>query len=235
MKSTTDYSIFKEFSSNRELDEKHVRKLAKAISSRNLLHVNPIIVTEDLRVIDGQHRLAAAKSLNVPIYYISGEVNRRDISKLNSHQKNWNAMDYINFYTIEKIPEFVQFSNLVNHYPKMKVSALLSLSSEDNSRNLTDLKSGFIDVTDIETAKQVSDHCCKLNTDFGYTFVFDSRFPGALKKAIKTKGFDIVNFYRKLSASPRSFVPCHTINEYTKMIEEIYNYKVSKKEISIKA
>src|SRR5690606_774965 len=80
MNKTTDYSIFGEIESNREVDLRHVRKLMKAIEKRNLLHLNPIIVDEQNRVIEGQHRLEAAKQLQVPIYYITDNtVNKSDI------------------------------------------------------------------------------------------------------------------------------------------------------------
>lgn len=91
-------------------------RLVASIRKRNLLHVNPIVVDKDMRVVDGQHRLEAASILGVEIYYIEENIDRRDISMLNSNQKNWNAMDYINFYTVEKNSSFIQISSLVNKY-----------------------------------------------------------------------------------------------------------------------
>lgn len=234
MNSTTDYKIFQDYSSNREVDEKHVRKLVRAIHDRNLLHVNPIIVTKDMRVIDGQHRLAAAEILGVPIYYIEGNINRKDISRPNSNQKNWSTMDYVNFYTIEGVPEFVEFSKLFNHYPKMKISALMAIASEDNRRSTLELKNGMLNIFDIDIAKEISEICYSLNKEYGYIFVFDSRFPIALKKTIQADNFQLDNLYDKIAVSPRSFVPCHTIGEYCKMIADVYNYRLSKNLINVK-
>ena len=102
MNQTTDYSLFKDVSSNRDVDRKHVKKLVNSIREKNLLEVNPIIVNEKLEVLDGQHRLEAAKQLKVPIYYvISSDVTHNDISRLNSNKKNWLLMDYINYYTVK--------------------------------------------------------------------------------------------------------------------------------------
>lgn len=233
MKSTTDYSIFKEFSSNREVDRRHVNKLVVSIMKRNLLNVNPIVVDMQMRVIDGQHRLAAAEILGVDIFYIEEDINRKDISLLNSNQKNWTAMDYINFYTVEKEFSFLQLSNLINKYPDMAVSALLMLSSSEGRRSLAQLKEGCLDMLAIDFAKEICELCKDLNHRFQKVFVFDSRFPLALGKALKQDNFKIDRLIEQIEAAPREFVPCHTKEQYLDMIEEIYNRSLSKNKINL--
>jgi hypothetical protein len=233
MKSTKDYSIFKEFSSNRELDPKHVNKLKAAIERKNLLHVNPIIVDEHMRVIDGQHRLAAAAVLKVEVFYVEGHVDRKDISILNSNQKNWRAIDYINFCCIEKNESYVQLSRLMNKYPNMSLSAILTLSNSENRRNLNELKEGCLDVQNIYQCTEVCDFCKSLHHKYDYAFVFDSRFPLALNKCLNTENFKLEILEEKIASSPRSFVQCHTIKQYLQMIEEIYNRSMSKNRIRL--
>jgi hypothetical protein len=233
MKSTKDYSIFKEFNSNRELDPKHVNRLVRAITKKNLLCMNPIIVDKQMRVIDGQHRLAAAQLLNVEIFYIESDAAREDISVLNSNQKNWNAMDYINYFTIEKVSSFLSLSALINHYPDMAVSALLSLSNSEGKRSLEQLKSGYLDMLAIDHAKEVCDLCKDLNHRFQKCFVFDSRFPLALGRALKEDNFNIDRLIEQIEASPRAFVPCHTKEQYLEMIQEIFNRGLSKNSIKL--
>ena len=233
MQNTRDYSIFKEFSSNREVDPKHVNRLVKAIARRNLLHVNPIVVDNQMRVIDGQHRLEAARILKVSIYFIQDNINRGDISMLNSNQKNWTNMDYINFFTVEKKSNYVTLSSLINNYPEMPVSALLMLSNSEGRRDIGELKEGRLDVEDIEHAKFISDTCKDLNKRFGYDFVFDSRFPLAISMAIRQDSFEIDILVKKIEAAPRDFVRCHTKKQYLQMIEEIYNRNLSKNKIRL--
>jgi hypothetical protein len=233
MKSTIDYSIFKEFLSNREIDQKHINKLVIAIQKRNLLSVNPIVVDNEMRIIDGQHRLEAAKILGVEIYYIMENISRKDISLLNSNQKNWNAMDYINFYTVEKVDSFQQLSKLISEYSDMAISALLVLSSSEGSRSLAKLKEGELDVMAIDHARNVGDLCKDLNHKFQKAFVFDSRFPLALGKAVKAENFKFERLMEQIKAAPREFVPCHTKEQYLDMIEEIYNRGLSKNKINL--
>lgn len=233
MEQTKDYDQFKDFSSNREVDPKHVKRLVNAISKRNLLHVNPIKVDENMRVVDGQHRLAAARILEVPIYYEKGDITRRDISMLNSNQKNWTAMDYINFYTVEKNGAFIQLSGLINHYPEIAISALLILSSSEGRRDLVQLKDGYLDVLNIEHCRKVCDLCRDLFRKFQTRFVFDSRFPLALSVAIQDENFKTETFIEKIEGNPRAFVPCHTKVQYMEMIEEIFNRSLSKNKIRL--
>jgi hypothetical protein len=233
MKSTKDYSIFKEFSSNREIDPKYVNKLKSAIEKKNLLHVNPIIIDDQMRVIDGQHRLAAAAALKVEIFYVEGCVDRRDISILNSNQKNWKAIDYINFYCIEKNESFVKLSRLMNKYPEMSLSAMLTLSNGEGRRSLIELKEGHIDVQNIYQCTQVCDFCKYLHQQYEYHFVFDSKFPLAINKCLNTDNFNLEILEEKIAASPRSLVQCHTTKQYLQMIEEIYNRSMSKNRIRL--
>jgi hypothetical protein len=233
MESTTNYSMFKDFSSNREIDPKHVKQLVREIEKRNLLSVNPILVDKDFHIIDGQHRLEAAKALKIPIYYIIGDVRRDDISKINSCQKNWNQMDYINYYTIEGRPAYVKISNLINHYPQFQTSALIALSNPELRRCSEDIRRGDLDSINADFAREVCDIIIKLNEKYLYGFVFDSRFPIALAKAMNTEGFNLDNLLKKIDDSPRSFVACHTVREYLTMIEDVYNFQLSKNKIRL--
>lgn len=233
MQNTKDYSVFKEITSNREVDSKHVKSLVKAIREKNLLYANPILVSEDMRVIDGQHRLAAAEEIGVEIYYIVANVERKDISRLNSHQKNWRLMDYVNFYAIEKVPEFVEFSRFAAHNPKFPVTGLLSLVNKSSSRGGMSLKNGDLNLEHKEKAIEIINICHFLNERYGYDFVYDATFPVALKKAMQHDGFSLVNLYDKISIAPRAFVPCRNKLEYLKMIEDVYNYKLSSNKVHI--
>lgn len=231
MKSTKNYEQFKDIASNREVDERHVKKLVKAIQEKNLLPVNPILISKEMKVIDGQHRLEAARILDLPIYYIQGDFDRRDISKLNSNHKNWSAMDYINFYTVEKIPEFIIFSKFAAKHRRFKVTSLLALMSEFTIRPSHGLKRGEISVIDQERAEHVCQICNDLYEKYGYDFVYDGTFSIALKKAMMIEGFDLEYLLMKISDAPRAFVPCRNMKEYLQMIKDVYNYKLSKNRI----
>ena len=56
---TTDLSIFKSIDGNRVPNLQHIKRLAQSINVYGM-KCNPILVNEQMEVIDGQHRLAAA-------------------------------------------------------------------------------------------------------------------------------------------------------------------------------
>lgn len=234
MKETTNYSLFKDISSNREVDKTHVKSLVNAIQNKNLLYANPILVNEDMEVIDGQHRLEAARILGVPIYYIQADVSRQDISKLNSNQKNWKLIDYINFWAVEKAPNFNKFTKFLVEHSEFGITGLITIVNIDSAKNTRGIKRGEINIMDMDFATEICELCRDLNDQYDYDFVFDGPFVIALKKVMNAENFSLDTLKEKIAAAPRAFVPCRNVKEYTQMIMDAYNYKLSKKQIVVK-
>lgn len=228
MEKTTNYDQFKMITSNREVDEKHVKRLCASIEANNLLHLNPIVVNKAMEIIDGQHRLEAARRLGFPIYFIIGDVNKKDISALNRISKKWNMMDYINFYTIEGRENFKRLSKFLNKYPKIKVSSAVFLLTSEANRRTEPLKEGFIDIGNENVAYTIAQVIEDLNEK--YDFVWDRSFIMALRKCFDNPLFCFPVLKTKLdNYASRDFVKCHTVTDYLKMISEIYNYHLAEK------
>ena len=66
---TNDLSIFKQIGGNRVPNLQHIKRLSQSISVYGM-KCNPILVNEQMEVIDGQHRLAAAKEANSFVYFV---------------------------------------------------------------------------------------------------------------------------------------------------------------------
>ena len=66
---TSDLSIFKQIDGNRVPNLQHIKRLADSIRVYGM-KCNPILVNERMEVIDGQHRLMAAKEVKSFVYYI---------------------------------------------------------------------------------------------------------------------------------------------------------------------
>lgn len=98
---TTDYDMFSFNEANRPLIKQHVDKLKKAIQERSLLEINPIIVNKQLQVMDGQHRLEAAKQLGVEVFYIITEED--DVMQtLNINSRKWSTKDFLRYHATKK-------------------------------------------------------------------------------------------------------------------------------------
>lgn len=128
IESTTDYEKFKFYPGNRPIDQANLDKLIFSISEKNLLPERPIIINESFYVLDGQHRLEAAKKLNIPIAYIQKHGGGfKDIILLNSSQKNWKLEDYLRLFSDgEKMQEYLLLNEFMKrHNLRLKESLII--------------------------------------------------------------------------------------------------------------
>ena len=66
---TKDYSIFKKLTGNRSTELERITKICDSIREVGYI-TSPILVNENMEVIDGQGRLEAFKELGIPVEYI---------------------------------------------------------------------------------------------------------------------------------------------------------------------
>lgn len=225
---TTNYGIFRSITSNREVDEAHVKRLMESIRHENLLHLRPLDVTEDFGVIDGQHRLEAAERLGVPIYYQRGQLTQRHISVLNSVSKHWTTLDYLNFFALEGYEEYKRVSSFVSKYPKLRVSSVLCLLSESSRGNMVAFKAGEFKIARMEGATQVAVYCAGFEQQYPhFKFAYSDTFVKAIDMLVRTGRYDQERMLRKIDQQPRSLVRCPTVTEYVKLLEELNNYNAA--------
>lgn len=93
---TQDYTLFRRIKGNRIVSQPHVKRLLEAIKNDpEAITYNPVIVNENMEIVDGQHRLEAIKKLELPVYYIQvNDLGLSTVQKLNSLSKMWSPMDY---------------------------------------------------------------------------------------------------------------------------------------------
>lgn len=95
IKTTKNYSIFKKLEGNRNVNRKHVKKLIQSMNKKYIPTV--ILVNNQYQVIDGQHRLEAMKTLNIPVTYtIMGNYNSDDAEHINLTNRTWNIEEICN-------------------------------------------------------------------------------------------------------------------------------------------
>lgn len=114
--------------------------------------VSPIIVNEYMVVIDGQHRLEHAKKAGVPIeYIIKPGLNEHDIVRMNTTQRKWNMLNYIESYANQGSEEYVSLLNLLN---KKYAGTTVVISVARNQTTSTDvnklIKSGNFEFINFE-------------------------------------------------------------------------------------
>ena len=89
-----NHTKFTLLDNNRDIDIRHVAALMASMKKHGQLM--PIIVNENLEVIEGQHRLKACTELDIPVAYITSiKARGRDVAVLNNSQKGWKNRDYL--------------------------------------------------------------------------------------------------------------------------------------------
>lgn len=225
---TNKYDLFHIITSNREVKDSDVDKLIVSIQEKNLLSLNPILVNKNMQVIDGQHRLEAARKLKIDIYYIvSDTIKKEDIARLNSNKKNWKLIDYINYYAIEKKAGFDLLSSFISQNPQLQMSTCINLLSLDAKGSFPDLKKGFIDVSNLKSAQKIINYLNDFSNFFDRSN--NSRFVAALRKAIESGQYDHKVMMLKVAKQPRSLVPCLNATQYLQMLQDIYNHGTHQK------
>ena len=235
---TSDLSMFNPTKGNRPTNPNHIRKLAHSITVNGLLQ-NPIIVNEKMNVIDGQHRLKAAKEAKSSIYYIIvKDYGLKEVQTLNLNQMNWNKKDFMNGYADMGISAYVKLRNFSLKNNDISLSNCISLCSNRDNTNFnisnkfragkdkpTNLKEVFIEGTwlgyDFTLAQEIADKLKMIKPYYdGYN---RTNFIKALLGILKNKEFDFDVFLKKLKI--KKLEDCLSITEYKLLIEEIYNYK----------
>lgn len=115
-----DWSLFKTIDFNREIDQKRVDELSKAILLTG--YVAPILcfyMDGYYYIIDGQHRLYACKAIDKEIVVILIE-NVNDlpllVSTLNKYNKEWRIEQFFNMWVILKKEGFLEIKEIISKY-----------------------------------------------------------------------------------------------------------------------
>lgn len=231
--STKNYHMFKFRPDNRaEIDKNHVRRLQQSIESRNLLQFRPIIVNESMEILDGQHRLEAAKLLNLEIFYkIEKDLQNQDIILLNIN-KNWTMGDFLNYYCKNNFPQYIKLEKFMkSHGITLKVALTLCNGRSDDMVHI--YKTGKF-VFENKVAEEVFIICNqtiqKIKKIKGYSYWTDSaRFWNPLVKLISAEGFQEDRWFKNIEKLCDKMGPRATQKDYFKMVQDIYNYRTEKK------
>ena len=110
----SDYSKFKYLGGNRDIN--HAKELMESIIANGYYNV-PILVNENMEIIDGQGRFEALKMLSLPIHYVMEEgANLKACRVLNMKQTNWNIADYVKSYVEGCDDNYLRLNRLAERY-----------------------------------------------------------------------------------------------------------------------
>lgn len=250
VKCTNDYTIFKTLEGNRTVNKLHVKRLINSFEKKYL--ISPIIVNEQMQIIDGQHRFEAAKELSLPIYFIIVKgYGLNEVQMLNQNTKNWTKLDYLNAYCDLNYPEYIKFRDFMNKFPDFGISACETILTDRPSGSYKTKKSeelvdetnksgqymirafqeGNLKISDYNKAVKNAEKIMMIKPYYnGFNRAI---FVRAMIGIFKLEYYNHEQFISKLKLNQTALVHCPSVTRYKLLIEDIYNYR-SRNKVSLR-
>ena len=234
---TSNLSIFKPIDGNRVANLQHVRRLTDSINV-NGMKCNPILVNENMEVIDGQHRLMAAKESESFIYYIIVKgYTLSEVHTLNLNQKNWSKKDFMEGYANMGIESYIKLRDFVNknddfifndciafcqggvsHYVRMLAHKVNRTPNQSQV-----FEEGTWICGDINLAQDLANKIRMIKPY--YANYNKTGFVRTMIGLLQKETFDFNDFMHKIRLQPTAMVDCANVDQYRTLIEDIYNYR----------
>lgn len=234
---TTNLTMFKFHDVNRDINkpqsQNRIKRISESMEQDGLMKV-PIIVTTKFYVVDGQHRLEAAKIAGKGIWFIVDDTIQNTSKgifdaarKFNCNMKEWGKEDYIHGFTKQGNKSYQMLENFGKKYPMFSLTERIMLLMNSGTRYVEkkDFSAGKFVVGDYKRGEEIADNILKLKPVFekGYN---KSVFVRTLLTIIEKKpDFIFDEFIHKVKLRPSSIYVCGDKKSCAEMIEEIYNFK----------
>ena len=229
---TDDYDKFTRLDGNRSIADGRVKKIIDSINTVGYMPV-PVLVNENLEVIDGQGRVEACKRLGLPVYYIM----KRDAGidaciAMNINQTNWSIMDYIKSYADRGNQSYKYLLDLLEKFsPSYKQTPVLyAACGVMGGGGRAEVKCGSIQID----KKQYDKARVALSWLYHVKEAID-RIPGrteyyyiALLYCFANKDIDNDRLAKKINGATDLYA-ISNVSQALRAIEEVYNYHNTKK------
>ena len=234
---TLNYSMFKAIRGNRLLNEPKIKRIMNDIKSgTDMLRYYPIVVDENMNVIDGQHRLYIAKKLKCNVYYIiSKKATLHEIAKINSNTEKWSNDDFINCYIVNGNKNYEILRDFKDKYrfPLSVCQYLLMYGDAVRDGGNDDIKQifqqGKFRVEKQQRATEIAENVLlfsRFKNHKSRTFIV------AISKIIHTGKCQLSEIVDKYNQQDESVLKQQAnYKGYLTNLEEIYNYKCSKRRL----
>ena len=223
---TSNLAMFRQIEGNRIPNIHHVKRLADSIRVYGM-KCNPILVNERMEVIDGQHRLMAAKEAESFVYYIIvNGYDLKEVHTLNANQKNWGIKDFMEGYANIGVESYIKLKKFSQDNKDYTLPVCIMLCRNINSSGdykRFNFNEGTWKIKNIDLAQ---DYANKIRLIKPFFTQYNSRaFVGIMLTLFQNKNFDFNEFMHKLRLQPTALKICGTGDQYKSLIEDIYNYK----------
>jgi len=227
---------------NREVSASNVKKIVDDIKNGvNILDISMVILAyilidgkRVLKIVDGQHRVLAARTLGIPFYVLVDEnYDPRKIISINNNRKNWTLVDWLNHHLFcsdtKNRHSYVIFNKLLNAYEFLTIGTLVAIfekktSSQGGNKHFKTGKLHY-GINNAKMIKEKIQRIADVKTYAKYTplkqpTLNSQAFQYAMLAAMANPKFNYKKFLDNLGSNPHNF---NTMKRSRDLIlEEIY-------------
>lgn len=224
---TNDYSVFKKLDGNR--DATNINAILKSIDEVGYV-LSPILVNENMEIVDGQHRFEALKTKKLPVFFIIEKgIGGKECIAMNTGQRNWSSIDYIHYYANNGYEDYARLMALLEDYQSdFGLDGIIGIAIEPrDGGSLTELKRGDLDMSirRYATARKRMDFL----KDMGMVDLFREKklykrvFWNSIGYAFRHPDVSMKELCEKMKKSPLEIVTYNKTVDQLKLFDEIYN------------
>ena len=230
---TTNYEKFKFLDWNRLIKPDHLQRVKESLEKG--FHSIPILVNENLEVLDGQHRLLACKSLGIPVLYCIEPLKSSSdkiIMALNTKTKIWELRDYIEAYAkTGNFPHYEKMKKFIDKYSEFKYIRMFNWLFACSTSHISQdaLKNGTATMIDEEKSEFIAMNLLKIRHEDCFTtkkldLCKNVKLFQACFSLINNQQYSYDRFHEKSIKYTSLVYPCVSITEYKTMLYNFYNY-----------
>lgn len=234
---TTNLGMFKFHEANRDYttpqSQNRIKRIADSMLSDGLLP-HAIVVTSKMFVVDGQHRLEAARIAGKGIWFFIDETipnTSKGIfsaaKKYNRDAKIWSKSDYVHGLAKQGNTSYQQLIDFRKKFPmySQTEAEMFLTNSGTKSIGRAAFADGKFEVKSVRKAEEMANNILKLAPFFkDYN---SSVFVRTMLTIMEKKPeFDFNRFLHKLNLRPGMLKRQGDKESYKLLIEDIYNFSV---------
>lgn len=225
----TIYSKFKFIVGNRPIVASKVNKLIETVTGGlNLFEYCPILVNEDMYVIDGQHRLEACRKMKLPVYYcVVHKITLNQIAKLNSSQNKWSMNDFFNCFIQTGIKDYKLLKTFRDKYDITTGNAaqlMMYGTVNDGGGSVSEyFRDGLFKVQKSETAEKIMKAVYDYQNIADLKILKNRNFIRAIQELLLSKDYNHEEVVNKLNLRKSVISKKSNFKEYAYHIEELFN------------
>jgi hypothetical protein len=226
---TTDYDQFKSLVGNRSIFEPSLRKLIASLEEHNSLPFTPIKVNSNMEVIDGQHRLMAARQLNLPIYYvIEPDADLKTVQRVNANQRSWTPFDYLESFIAQGKKDYVRLLDFMDEYRlSLSISAMLLGDITSNALVHRLIKKGDFVISNFDKAEREASFLNEIRR-YSPDKVWVHREFIKTVMFLDDNNIDYKSILQSLKKNDLRVTRRPSLRAYVQQLEDILNFDVTK-------